>query len=104
MRSGLPGAAAEDGRAESRSTTGRSSRHTTGAAGSAGRAYSSSRSSMRSTNSVVISGTHHIFFPPRLEPVAGKRDANGLSPDLRHDPSPRRLLGDEGRGPDRAPL
>ena len=54
------------GRTESSSCTGRSSRATTGARGSAGWLRMSNTSSIRWTYSWSSFGTHHIFFPPRL--------------------------------------
>src|SRR5205807_858922 len=44
-----------------------SSKQMTGSVLSYGFAYRSSTSSIRSTNSGVIFGMHHIFFPPRLD-------------------------------------
>src|SRR5262249_29833241 len=87
------------GRSELRSTTGLSSRHTTGSAGSSGRAYSRRTSSIRSTNSPSMAGTHHIFFPPRLEVVVGEDDSDGFATDAVHDLACDRLLGGQAHGP-----
>src|SRR5260370_714003 len=42
---------------------------------------------MRSTNSSLIVGTHHIFFPPRLEAMVREGNPRCLSSQLRRDPS-----------------
>lgn len=49
--------------------------------------------------SVSIFGTHHIFFPPRFEVVAGEEAAGGVTAHLGDDPALDRLLRDEVDGP-----
>src|SRR3989339_1829993 len=39
---------------------------------------------MRSMYSASSFGTHHIFFPPRLQVVPGKNSPGGLALDLLH--------------------
>jgi hypothetical protein len=52
-------------------------------------------------NSALIAGTHHIFFPPRLEVVAGKDNTDLFAAYLVDDATAHRLLGDEPRRPAR---
>src|SRR5262249_19308698 len=59
---------------------------------------------MRSTNSRSRFGTHHIFFPPRLEVVGGENDSDGLASDFGRDASADGLLGHEADRPSRAPF
>jgi len=59
---------------------------------------------MRSTNSSLIVGTHHIFFPPRLEAVVREGNPRCLSPELRRDPSLDGLKRDEPDAPACPPL
>ena|SRR5437868_3096135 len=61
-----------------------------------------STSSIRSMNSWSIRGTHYIFFPPRLEVVGCKNDANGFAAYLRRDSSFDDLLGCEANRPSRS--
>src|SRR5438067_2112315 len=56
-------------------------------------------SSMRSTNSSLIAGTHHIFFPPRLEAMVRECDPGSLPPQLRCDSSCDRLRRHEAHRP-----
>src|SRR5712692_5671084 len=54
---------------------------------------------MRSTNSSLIVGTHHIFFPPRLEAMVREGNPRCLSAELRRDPSLHSLKCDEPDAP-----
>src|SRR5260370_5526293 len=45
------------------------------------------------------SATHHIFFPPRLQIVALKQDADGFPAHFRHEFSLRRFAGDQPHTP-----
>src|SRR5215469_4776031 len=49
--------------------------------------------------SSLSSATHHIFFPPRLEVVVQKQDANRLSADAGDEFPLDRLLDDQTHGP-----
>src|SRR6266508_1362147 len=98
-RATRPGAIGVPGRAESRSWTGRSSSATTGSRASAGLARISSTSSIRFTYSSSTFGTHHIFFPPRLQLVAIQHPADRLSAHRGDDLSASRLLGDQRQRP-----
>jgi hypothetical protein len=51
--------------------------------------------------SSLSSGTHHIFFPPRLEVVAKKQNPNGFAADPWQYPPLNRLLGHQSHGPAR---
>jgi hypothetical protein len=51
--------------------------------------------------SASISGTHHIFFPPRFEVVAGEEASGGVAPHLGNDGATNSLFGDEADGPAR---
>src|ERR1700733_15196131 len=84
-----------------RSCTDFSSKQTTGASGSTGLAYRSNRSSIRLAYSGVISGMHHIFFPPWLQLMAGQQDANTFSTDAADDSSSDYLLGNQTNRPPR---
>src|SRR5687768_11905418 len=53
---------------------------------------------MYSTSSV---GTHHIFFPPRLQVVVGEDLANGLAPHVGDNPPASALLGGHADRPPR---
>src|SRR6266568_3835474 len=96
-----PGTIGTPGLAESRSWTGRSSSATTGSRSFSGFASVSSTSSIRVTYSSSSFGTHHIFFPPRLQLVAGQHSADRLSAYLGDDPSSDCLLGDQHQRPSR---
>jgi hypothetical protein len=104
LRGNLPGLIGTPGFASSWRMTGRSSKHTTGSSGSSLRAHSRSTSSMRSTYSSLIVGTHHIFFPPRLEAMVREDDPRCLPAEPRGDPSFHRLKRDESNAPSRPPL
>ena len=54
-------------------------------------------------NSGPISGTTHIFFPPRFEVVAGQGHANGLASYVFHDPSLHCLAGGKTDRPSTVP-
>src|SRR6266498_2414615 len=94
-----PGTIGTPGLAESRSWTGRSSSATTGSRSFSGFASVSSTSSIRVTYSSSSFGTHHIFFPPRLQLVAGQHSADRLSAYRGDDLSASRLLGDQRQRP-----
>src|ERR1700679_2308371 len=49
--------------------------------------------------SSLSSGTHHIFFPPRLEVVAKKQNPNGFASDPRNQMSLYSLFGHQPHGP-----
>src|SRR6266545_6844866 len=76
-----------------RNATGRSSNVTTGSSIAYGRASTFSTSSMFAMYSASSVGTHHIFFPPRLQLVVGEHPADGLAPHVCDNPSPLALLG-----------
>src|SRR5574341_867923 len=98
-----PGAIGVPGRAESRSWTGRSSRATTGSRSFAGLARRSSTFSIRVRYSWSTFGTHHIFFPPRLQLVALQHPSNRLAPYFGDDLPPAGFLGYQRRRPARVP-
>src|SRR5687767_15258286 len=76
-----------------RNATGRSSKVTTGSQRSYGRASTFSTSSMHAMYSASSVGTHHIFFPPRLQVVVGEHLANGLAAHVGDNPPALALLG-----------
>src|SRR5260370_10168155 len=47
---------------------------------------------------------HHIFFPPRLQVVAGQQNPDGLAPHSRNQFSFHSFLGDQPYGPPRLSL
>jgi hypothetical protein len=49
--------------------------------------------------SASIIGTHHIFFPPRFEVVAGEEASGGIAAHLGNDGATNSLFGDEADGP-----
>src|SRR5271170_4579226 len=63
-----------------------------------------STSSMRAMYSSFSSAMHHIFFPPRFQFVALKRDADRLPAYLRRQFPLDRFLGDEPHRPPRLAL
>src|SRR5215467_7552271 len=71
-----PGSAGDEGRTSACSVTDFSSRQTTGSAGLYGFSYIPNTSSRSPRYSSVSSGTHHIFFPPRLEVVVEQQNPN----------------------------
>jgi hypothetical protein len=54
--------------------------------------------------SSLSSGTHHIFFPPRLQVVALEQDANCFPTDPWHQLPLDRLLRYQSNGPSGMPL
>src|ERR1019366_4648355 len=60
-------------------TTGFSSTQTTGSLSDSGLSYILSTSSIQAMYSSFSSAMHHIFFPPRLQFVALKEDADRLT-------------------------
>src|SRR3989344_4612241 len=91
----MPGTVGNDGRLSASSCFDFSSRQTTGSRGSYGLAYSVRMSSMRSLNSGVSFGMHHIFFPPGFHVLTLQHEPYRLRADGGHDPVLHRLFGEE---------
>src|SRR6266851_2505755 len=59
---------------------------------------------MRSTYSPSIAGTHHLFFPPRLEAVAREDYSCGLTPESTRYPALYGFRRHQSHRPPRPPL
>src|SRR3990167_7791775 len=55
--------------------------------------------SIRCRNSLFSLGTHHIFFPPRLEAVVTKNISNPVLANRCYHLSPHRFLGQQAQAP-----
>src|SRR5271170_997085 len=89
-----PGRMGRGGRTSPCSTMGFSSMQTTGSLSDSGLSYKASTSSMRAMYSSFSSAMHQLFFPPRLQFVALKQDADCLPSHLRRQLPLHRFLCD----------
>src|SRR5436189_2088112 len=96
-----PGAIGRPLRSVACSWTGRSSSATTGSFSVAGFSIRFSTSSIRSTYSRFSSGTHHIFFPPRLQLMATQQPPDRFLADRCDDALSRHLLRQQNDRPAR---
>src|SRR4051812_13956360 len=100
-RATRPGFMATGGRTSRCKTTGFSSSHTTGSFSESGFSYTASTSSMRAIYSSSSVGTHHIFFPPRLEIVGFQQDPDGLPAHAGHQLALHYLFHQQAHRPTR---